>query len=210
MKGLTKRQRELIDYIEEFIANNRYSPSYREIGQRFGLSSLGSVYKHIQALKKKGLLSLESKCSRSIMPFEAPEPPPPENATEIEIPFIGHIVAGMPVKLFSQTKKLSVPRSLVRFPEKTYALSMQGDFLCEEMIADGDVLIVEVRQEAIPGETVIALVNGNDTIVKKFYPHGDHVRLLSTYTQHNPIVLRREDILVQGIIVALLREYQSS
>lgn len=205
MKGLTKRQRELIDYIQEFISNNRYSPSYREIGQRFGFSSVGSVYKHVQALKKKGLISSESKASRSMLPIEST--PAKESSKEIAIPFIGYIVAEMPVKLFPKPKELFVPQSFVPIPERTYALSMQGDFLTEEMIADGDVLLVEARQHALPGETVIALINNTDTIVKKFYPEGDRIRLLSTYTQHNPIILHQEDVLMQGIVVGLIRRY---
>lgn len=205
MKGLTKRQRELIDYIQEFITNNRYSPSYREIGERFGFSSTGSVYNHVQALKKKGVLNLEPKSSRSILPLESDTPK--ESSQEIAIPFIGYITAGMPVKLFPKPKEFFVPQSLLVVPERTYALCMQGDFLTEEMITDGDILLVEVRQHASPGETVIALINNTDTIVKKYYPDGDRVRFLSTYTQHNPIILQQDDILIQGIVIGLIRRY---
>lgn len=205
MKGLTKRQRELIDYIHDFIANNRYSPSYREIGQHFGFTSLGSVYKHITTLKKKGFLFSESKVSRSITTVN--EPTTPQASAEITIPFIGHISAGIPIQTFSQTQQIQVPSNYVHSPDKTYALRAQGDSLAEEMIADGDVLLVEVRQHAHPGETVVALINGHDIIVKKYYPEGDFVRLLGSHSDHHPILLRQEDVAVQAVVVSLLRLY---
>jgi repressor LexA len=206
MKGLTKRQRELIDYINDFIANNRYSPSYREIGNHFGFTSLGSVYKHIMTLKKKGILSGESKVSRSLTTVN--DPVKDSSVTsEIAIPLIGLIAAGMPIQTFSQTQEILIPSSHVHNPNKTYALRAQGNSLMEEMIADGDLLIVEVRQQAHPGETVVALINNHDIIVKKYYPEGDLVRLLGSHSTHHPILLRQEDVVVQAVVISLLRLY---
>ncbi len=205
MKGLTKRQSEIIDYIEEFIANNRYSPSYREIAHRFSFTSLGSVYKHINALKRKGILVGENKSSRSIAPVTGITKQTVSNC--VEIPFIGHIAAGEPIRMFPQTQHIVVPQTFVHMLEKTYVLRVQGESLNEEMIADGDLIVVEARQQAYPGETVIALINGRDTIVKKYYPEGEYTRLASSHAQHHPILLRQEDILIQGVVIALLRHY---
>ena len=205
MKGLTKRQREIVDYIQEFISNNRYSPSYREISQRFGFTSLGSVYKHITTLKRKGALKGESKAGRSIaLPENIPTLP---SLNGVAIPFIGYITAGKPISTFPQTQQITIPHSLIHSPEKTYALRVQGETLNEEMIADGDLLIIEARQQAYPGETIVALINGHDTIVKKYYPEGNFIRLLGVHVEHHPIILRQEDILVQGVVIALLRQY---
>lgn len=203
MKGLTKRQREILEFIQEFIKSNRYAPSYREICQHFNFTSLGSVYKYIQILKRKGALFAESKASRSITLAAEPQEPLMQN--EVEIPFIGHIAAGMPIQTFSQRQQVIVPRAFVHNIEKTYALRAQGDSLGEEMIADGDLIVVEARQEAHPGETIVALINNHDTIVKKFYPEGTYVRLVGTYSHHHPIILRQEDVLIQGIVIGLLR-----
>lgn len=203
MKGLTKRQREILDFIHEFIKNNRYAPSYREIREHFNFSSLGSVYKYVHTLKGKGALLEDTKGSRSITPSEDPQESTLQN--EIEIPFIGHIAAGMPIQTFSQRQQVIVPRAFVHNLEKTYALRAQGDSLSEEMIADGDLIVVEARQEAHPGETIVALINNHDTIVKKFYPEGSYVRLIGTFSHHHPIILRREDVLIQGIVIGLLR-----
>lgn len=207
MKGLTKRQRELIDFIQNFIANNRYSPSYREIGHHFGFASLGSVYKHITTLKKKGALFSESNVSRSVTTVEESVDTPAAEPNEITVPLIGYIAAGMPIEMFSQSQQIQVPASYVHSLDKTYALRAHGDTLSEEMIADGDILLVEVRQYAHPGETVVALINGQDIIVKKYYPEGELVRLLSTHSHHNPILLRQDDIVVQAVLISLLRMY---
>lgn len=205
MKGLTKRQRDIVDFIEQFTNNNRYSPSYREICQNFGFTSLGSIYKHIQALKRKGILSSESKASRSVtltLPSEKPEA-----LYEIEIPFIGHIAAGMPIQTFPQRQQVIVPRSFIHNPEKTYALRAQGDSLNEEFIADGDLLIVEARGEAHQGETIIALINNHDTIIKRFYQEGTYVRLIGTFANHHPIILQQENVIIQGIVIGLIRMF---
>jgi repressor LexA len=204
MKGLTKRQRELIDFIQNYISINRYSPSYREISHHFGFSSLGSVHKHLVTLKKKGFLLSESNSSRSITIIDAPTS---LQNLEISIPLIGHIAAGIPIQTFPQTQQIQVPSTYVLSPEKTYALRVQGDSLNEEMIADGDIILIEVRQEAHPGETVVALINKNDIIIKKYYSEGEFVRLLGTNPEHNPILLRKEDIVVQAVVVSLLRKY---
>lgn len=206
MKGLTKRQRELIDFIHSFITNNRYSPSYREIKNHFGFTSLGSVYKHLTTLKKKGFLAGESKVSRSITTI-VNEPAQSPNTSEMTIPFIGHIAAGMPIQTFPQTQQIQVPSNYVHSPEKTYALRAQGNSLAEEMIVDGDILLVEVRSEALPGETVVALINGHDIIVKKYYREGDLIRLQGSPSSHNPILLRQKNIVVQAVVVGLLRLY---
>lgn len=206
MKGLTKRQREIIDYIQEFINNNRYSPSYREIGHHFGFSSLGSVYKHINTLKKKGMLLSESKSSRSLAPSVAE--PPSRIQDCYDIPFIGNISAGVPIQTFTQTHQIAIPRHFIHSPEKTYALQVKGNSLNEELIADGDVLLVEARQTAHAGETVVALINGHDTIIKKYYPEGSNIRLIGCHIHQDAILLRPEDITIQGILIGLWRSVQ--
>lgn len=205
MKGLTKRQSEIVAYIHEFIATNRYSPSYREIANYFGFSSLGSVQKHINALINKGILSNQSKSSRSL----SPNLPSSQilNHVAIEIPFLGTLSAGTPIHTFPQAQKISIPRFLVHSPEKTYALRAQGNSLNEEMIVDGDLILVEARQQANPGETIVALINGQDTLVKKYYIDGDYIRLISAHSHFHPIVLRPENILIQGIVIGLLRNF---
>jgi repressor LexA len=205
MKGLTQRQREVLNYIQEFIHLNRYAPSYREIQEHFAFSSLGSVHKHLTVLKRKGALTMEKQCSRSIA---LTQPNANRNHVEIELPFIGYIAGGSSIELFPQSQTLMVPESLVQAPDKTYLLRARGDSLQEELIADGDLLLIEGRQEAQAGETIVAHINQNEIIIKKFYPEGDYARLIGYNAHHQPIILRMEDILIQGIVVGLLRPYR--
>lgn len=205
MHGLTKRQREIIDFIQKFIANHRYSPSYREIGTHFGFSSVASVHKHVNTLKKKGIVLAEKKSSRSLVLSQ--EKANLSASNEIEVPFIGHLVAGTPIQMFSQSQMLAIPKNMVNALDKTYVLRVQGDSLNEEMIADGDFLVVEARQEAHPGETVVALINHHDTVVKRYYPENDYIRLASNNPHQHPIILRSEDMIVQGVLVSMLRKF---
>lgn len=204
MKGLTKRQLEILDFIQDYIQKHRFSPSYREIMHHFGFTSLGSVYKHVHALNRKGMLTSEKQCSRSI---SLPEQVHLEKRSEIELPYIGHIAAGFPIETFPQMQTLAVPEFMVHSPEKTYVLRAKGDSLNDEFISDGDLLIVEARTEAHNGEVVVALINQHDTMIKKYYPEGGFVRLAGSNPHHQPMTIRHEDIQVQGVVVAVLRFY---
>lgn len=205
MKGLTKRQSEIVNYVSDFIQTHRYSPSFREIMQHFDFSSLGTVYRHVNVLKRKGILLLEKGCGRSLALAIAP--PSQEAKAQVILPFIGQISAGKPIETFSQARTVAVPELMVHAPDKTYVLRAMGDTLAEEMIGDGDLLIVEARQEAHAGETVVALVNQHDTIVKKFFSEGHYIRLVGHNAHHHPLLIRTEDIQIQGVLVGLLRLY---
>jgi repressor LexA len=208
MKGLTPRQRELLSFIEDSIRTNGFSPSYREIMLHFGFRSVGSIHKHIQVLKRKGALTSEHGTSRSLMP--ANDPITNKFSNEITVPFIGHIEAGNPIEMFTHSKTLSVPEYLVPDSKKTYVLQSKGNSLNEELIADGDFLIIVARQEANAGDTVIALINHHDTIIKKYYPEPPYVHLAGNNPHHKPIILRQENIKIQGVITGILRLFSHS
>jgi repressor LexA len=202
MKGLTKRQVELVDFIQGFVKSRRYSPSYREIMEHFQFSSLGTVYRHIKVLKRKGVLGGEKYGGRSIHLAEVAKPM--NKHGELELPFIGHISAGQPIETFPQSQKLAVPDFLVRSPESTYALRAKGNSLNEELIGDGDILLVEARSEAFAGETIVGIINDDATIVKKYYPEGNYIRLEGGEAQ-KPIILRSDDLIIQGVVTGMLR-----
>lgn len=205
MKGLTKKQNDVLGFIQEFISCNRHSPSYREIMHRFSYSSLGTVFKHVSALKRKGFLTGEKQRSRSLM-LTAEELTRPQKKG-VELPFIGYIRAGSPIETFSKAQSIFIPDFFVHVPEQTYVLQAKGESLTEELIANGDFIIVEARQVAMAGETVIVLINQHDTIIKKYYSEGQYVRLVGLHPQHQPIVLRDEDVMIQGAVIGLLRQY---
>jgi repressor LexA len=205
MKGLTQKQRDILKFIQDFIQIHQYSPSYREIMEHFAFSSPGSVYKHIRTLQRKGVLTAEKQCSRSLMPLE---PLPAQSIKSgVDLPFIGHIMAGCPIEMFIQTQTLTIPELLVPAPDKTYILRAQGDSLHDEGILDGDLVLVEARQEAHAGETVLALINQHDTVIKHYYPEGQYIRLEGRNPQHQPLILRYDSLLIQGVLVGLMRTY---
>jgi repressor LexA len=205
MKGLTKKQTEILDYIHEFISNHRYAPTYREIGKQFNFSSMGTVHNHICSLKKKGALNETDASSRSISPANPPKIK--ETPSEISIPIAGYITAHNPIKTFSTVRNVGVPRSLVKNPDATYALTVQGTSFGEELINDGDLLIVEARQEAAAGETVVALINDKETVVRRYYPDGRKSKLVGTQLLHPPLIISNDDISIQGVVLGLIRTY---
>lgn len=206
--GLTKKQHSILSFIESFTSEKGYSPSYRDIMTHFSLSSPGSVYKYIQILKRKNLLSAEKGCGRSIQSMAAPKAPPQDSpTTTVELPFIGHIEAGCPIEIFPQNHSIAVPKFLVPQPDSTYVLRVRGNSLNEEHLDDGDLLLVEGRSEAEDGETVLALINRHETVILQFHPEEPNVRLIGKNPHHHPIVLHHQTVQIQGILVGLLRAY---
>lgn len=201
MSGLTKRQSEILEYIDTFIKDHKFSPSYREIRDHFSFRSLGSVYNHIRVLKRKGVLSAEAGLRRSILPTKRVEKQ--VNSPEIELPFIGHVEKGQAIELFSHSQKLGVPEFLVHSPDSTYVIRVRGNGFQNELIADGDLILVEARSDPMDGETVLGYLNGRRAFILKYYPEGNTVRLEGK--QGESISMRAGSVSVQGVITGLLR-----
>lgn len=205
MKGLTQKQREILEFIQRFIKENAFSPSYREIMYHFSFSSPGSVYKHIQTLKRKGVLDAEKQCSRSLAPIASPLTQ--QTKAEVELAFIGNLSVGYPVNLFREPQMMAIPAFLVPNPEHTYILQIQGDGLQEDAIYDGDLILIEARQDAQTGETVLALINQHDTIIKRYYPEGQYMRFEGRHLQAHPLLLQADSVIIQGVLVGMIRSY---
>ena len=204
MKGLTKRQSEILQFIQEYINTHQYSPSYREIMAHYKFSSLGSVYNHIKLLKQKGFLSAEKQSRRSLFPISQHSS---SHRAEIELPFIGYISVGNPIEMLPQSQKVGVPEFLVQAAENTYVLRARGDSLNEELIADGDLLLVETRHEIHDGETIIGNATLSGTLVRKCYLDAPYVCLASHTPKIPPIILPREELEIQGVLVGLIRSF---
>lgn len=205
MKGLTSKQHEILQFIQRFIDQHHYSPSYREIMEHFELTSPGSVYKHIRTLQRKGVLAADKHSHRSLMPIQSPKPA--QDSSNIQLPLIGNLSVGYPLELFMHPQTLAVPLYLVLAPENTYILQVQGDALQDEWIQDGDLLLIEARQDIQPGEIILGLINQNDTVLKRYYPEGQYIRLESQHAQIPSLTVRDEHISIQGVLVGLLRMY---
>ena len=201
MQPLTRRQREILDYLREFMEQHGYAPSLEEIGRRFGLSSLATVHKHLTNLQEKGFIKRAWNRSRSVELLSTRA-----GGNAVEIPLQGYVAAGAPIEAVVSPETVSVPEELVG-RRATYALRVRGDSMLEEQIRDGDVVVVESRQTAEDGETVIALVDGSDVTVKKLYREGGRVRLQPANAAVAPIVVDASQVQVQGVVVGVMRRY---
>lgn len=199
--ALTKRQREILDFVHLFIREKGYSPSLEEIGRHFGLSSVATVHKHVHHLVQKGHLRKAWNRSRSVEPVE----PPAEGGREI--PLLGTVAAGDPIAAIEVQETVQVPEALARSGGTLFALRVKGDSMIDEQIRDGDYVIVEQTDTARDGQIVVALV-GEDATLKRFYRQGDgSVRLQPANVNMQPIIVRRGEFRIQGVVIGVLRKY---
>jgi len=199
--ALTRRQREIYDFVRGFVKDNGYSPSLEEIGAAFGLSSVATVHKHVQHLVEKGYLRKAWNRSRSVEPVEEAA------SSSVALPLLGTVAAGAPIEAIEVQERLEVPAALVPTGRECFALRVRGDSMIDEQIRDGDVVVVESRLEARDGETVVALVRGQDATLKKLYRRGAQVRLQPANASMRPIDLPAEDVEVRGVVRGLVRRY---
>jgi len=210
---LTRRQREILDYIREFIRTNHFPPSIRDIAAHFSLASAGGVHKHLNNLKKKGVIAFENHISRSIHLLDAAlqaEQISDHHAngeSMMELPLLGKVAAGKPIQYFLENETISLPAAMVRNPAKSYVLQVQGNSMIEDCICDGDYVIVEHRDYAENGDTIIAMLNHEEATLKRFYLEKDRVRLQPANFQMEPLYVQPEKLTVQGRVVGLLRRY---
>lgn len=198
---LTKRQREILDYLGEFIEQHGYAPSLEEIGRRFSLSSLATVHKHLTNLQEKGFIRRAWNRSRSV------ELMPTRSAGRaIELPLLGFVAAGAPIEAVASNESIAVPEDLVG-KRDTYVLKVRGDSMIDEQIRDGDFVIIEDRKTAESGEMVIALLGGSEVTLKKFYRDNGRVRLQPANPAVQPIVIAAEHVQIQGVVVGVMRKY---
>jgi len=169
---LTRRQKEILDYLGRYIERRGYAPTIEEIGEHFGLSSLATVHKHLSNLQEKGLVKRAWNRSRALELV-----PAKVEVRAVELPLLGRVAAGTPIEAVQGTETIFVPEDLVGRRD-TYVLQVKGDSMIDEQIRDGDYVIVEDRQAARDGEMVIALLEGESVTLKKLFRERDgRVRL---------------------------------
>lgn len=197
MHPLTKRQKEVFDYLSSYIDNNGYAPSYREIADNFGFSSVASVTDHIQALKDKGALENEFNAARSIQLT-----PQFEDET-FDVPLLGAIAAGFPIEAIRTRETLSIPRDMVG--PNTFALKVHGDSMIDEGILDGDYVVVEKITNPRNGDVVVALIDNNNVTLKKFYREKNRIRLQPANAKYGAIYAVNPTI--QGKVKGVIRRF---
>jgi repressor LexA len=201
---LTKRQKQLVDYLQNYIEEHGYAPTLAEIGQYFGLSSLATVHKHLHNLETKGFIRRTHNHSRAL----EIESTNGHRAGVRKLALVGEVAAGIPIEAVEGRDSISVPEEFLR-RDNTFCLRVKGESMVDEGIRDGDYIIVEGRDGANPGDTVVALI-GDEATVKKYYP-GDNgtVRLQPANPTMAPIYVSADALHIRGVVVGLMRHYRS-
>ena len=202
VQPLTKRQREILDYLNEFIQQHGYAPSLEEIGQRFGLSSLATVHKHMTNLESKGFIKRSWNRSRSVELLAGPS-----GSRAIDVPLLGYVAAGQPIEAIASTETIAVPEALLGNRRDTYVLRVRGNSMIDEQIRDGDWVVVEDRKTANNGEMVVALLKDADVTLKTFYRDNGRIRLQPANVTMEPIYADPADVQIQGVVVGVMRRY---
>jgi repressor LexA len=224
--ALTKRQKQVLDFLVGFINRKGYAPSFEEIAHSLDLSSLATVHKHVANLERKGFIRRGYNQSRSIdvvalpgtVPFPKTAPAsavhsaaPDTSASALELPLLGRIAAGRPVEAVANPETLSLGE-FARPGGKVFVLRVKGDSMIDDHICDGDYILVEGVNTAANGEIVVALIEGTDATLKRFFrldkgPDRGKVRLQPANSRMDPIVVPARDVTIQGRVIGVLRKY---
>ena len=205
--ALTKRQKQVMDFIGNFVDENGYCPSYEEIARGLDLASLATVHKHISVLEAKNYLKRGFNQSRSLEVTPKYIQEQRRVRPAMEVPMLGRIAAGMPVEAVEQ-------REVLNFADfagdgNTFALEVRGNSMIDDHICDGDVILLERVSQARDGDIVVALVTGSDTTLKRFYREStDVIRLQPANAALKPILVPARDVQIQGRLLAVLRKYK--
>jgi repressor LexA len=199
---LTRRQKEILDYLGRYIERRGYAPTIEEIGEHFGLSSLATVHKHLTNLQEKGLIKRAWNRSRALELV-----PTRVEVHAVELPLLGRVAAGAPIEAVQSTETIFVPEDMVGRRD-TYVLQVKGDSMIDEQIRDGDYVIVEDRQSARDGEMVIALLEGENVTLKKLFRERDgRIRLQPANAALQPLYVDARTLRIQGVVIGVLRRY---
>ncbi len=199
---LTKKQKEILDFIKEYIEENDYAPSLQEIGRKFKLSSLATVHQHIENLKQKGYLKKEKSHHRSIELI--PDNRSLDSIDLVEIPLLGTIAAGQPIEAIETSNEfITIPKLEIKDKKKYYALRVKGDSMIEEGIFDNDIVVIKKQSVAENGQTVVAIVNEDQATLKKLYREKDCFRLQPA--NQNLLPLYTKNLEIRGVVIKIIR-----
>jgi repressor LexA len=200
---VTRRQREILDFIAGQLDAKGYAPSFEEIAHQFGFHSLATVHEHLTNLERKGYIRRAHNESRAI------EIIPPKGQTgATELPLLGLVAAGQPIEAISGNDTIAVPDELIPRRGRSYVLKVRGESMIDEHIKDGDFIVVQERNQADSGQTVVALVHGDSATVKRFYREpGGWIRLQPANASMQPLRVNERDVIVQGVVVGVIRKY---
>ena len=199
---ITARQRRVLDYIRNYFEIHQEAPTIAEIGKEFGMTSSASAHHVVSTLEREGFIRRIPNVSRGIELVKDETAP-----AKYEIPLLGVVAAGTPIEAVLNYETVCVPRDMIR-EGRMFALRVRGDSMIDEQIRDHDLIVLQSQQTADNGQTVVALIDGSDATVKRFYGGRNQVRLEPANPNYKPIVVRPpERVQVQGVVVGVIRKY---
>ena len=200
MPNLTKRQKQIFDYIESFISKKGFSPTLDELRKHLRLKALSGVYQHVNALIEKGYIMRDENATRGLSIRE------PGKIDSMDIPLVGTIAAGQPIEAIeTRGETITIARDTYFDPEQLYALRVAGDSMIEDGIFDGDVVVIKKQESADNGQTVVALIDENEATLKKIYREKNKYRLQPA--NQNLLPIFRKEVEVQGVVVKIIRDF---
>lgn len=201
MEPLTRKQKDILDYIREFIDGNGYAPSYREIAHFFELSSTGTVAEYISILEEKGYLTKDAMEARAIQLTPAFD----DGIESLAIPLSGVIDAGRPIEAIRTNETIDIPRDMIG--QRTFALRVRGESMIEDGILDGDYVIIEQTSNPRNGEIVVALIDNTNATLKRFYNEKSQIRLQPANKTMKPMLFRKNRVTIQGKVKGVIRKF---
>lgn len=196
MNTLTKRQKEILDFVSDYIKKHGYSPFYEEIGQKFGLSALSTVHEHITELVDKGYLGKDEHKERGLYL-------PKKRKSYLEIPLVGEIACGQPIEAIEEKGEVVKVARENSLRGNLFALKAKGDSMIDEGIFDNDIIIVKKQESADDGDTVVAIVDDNEATLKKLYHENGKIKLQPANPRYKAIY--KEEVLIRGVVVKIIR-----
>ena len=203
--SLTKRQREILEFIAEYVEQRGYAPTLEEIAVHFKIASLNAIHKHLSALEEKGYIARSWNRARSIEIRKRVDGPK-SRAYVQELPLLGYVAAGYPIEAVANVESVAVPE-FMSTRGKNYVLRVKGDSMIDEHIEDGDYVVVEERASADNGEMVVALLEGDHVTMKRFFREGRRIRLQPANPSFTSIYVDEENLRVQGVVIGVMRKY---
>jgi repressor LexA len=201
---LYKRQRQIVDFIAQYIQRNGYSPTLREIADAIGVSSLATVHEHLQALERKHVIRRHEGASRGI---ELIDRTFIKMSESVDLPVLGYIAAGMPIEPHTDPNAtFKVSPEMISGKRRSYVLQVKGESMIEDHIADGDFVVIEETQDVNDGDIVVALLDNGLATLKRLYRETTRVRLEPANSSMSPIYA--SNVQIQGRCVGLIRKFQ--
>jgi len=204
---LYKRQKEIVDYISQYIQKNNSSPTLQEIASAMGLSSLATVHEHINTLVKKGVLR---KYEGAVRGLEIVSENFESNLSGIELPLVGYIAAGRPIDALENSyETVTVSPDMVSSVKKCFVLQVKGDSMIDEGIFNGDYVVIQKQDTADNGDIVVALLDNGFATLKTYYREsGGKIRLQPANPKMDPIYTTENDLIIQGKVTGVIRKYR--